>query len=552
MITESTSKIFSRTNSESPDNSVISPSPFAYVQCDKSSKILQATSNSSSFLDTSNRQLIGQSLWDYLPESSHNKKNRTLKNIEQTGSDQWILHHPDRGTWIEVNFLKEVDGFGAFLQDITTRVNAETLLEIKREILQSMALGSNFNQTTQLICNLIDKLVPGSITSILLLDQVKEVLMFQSGGTNLPPDLGELLDGLAPSKCAGSCGTAAFRGEPVYVEDTLTDPLWEQLVPVAKEYGIRSCWSVPIISDENQVLGTFAISNKRTGVPTAFQKELLQIAAHVAGIALKKHLNEAELDDHRTKLEELVEIRSQQLEESKKQLQESERLSSLGILCAGIAHEINNPLGLINLITYKTRKLIENCKCDSCEELSAQNREIEEQVDRCSKIINNVLRFARSEETEKSPTNLNDLLRRAIDFSRDFARKEDVEIDLHSDPALPEVSINNLEIEQVLVNVIRNAIQASEPHSKIRIESQIAVGGVKINIIDQGKGMSSEHLEHIFDPFFTTRVNEGGTGLGMSVSHGLILGNNGSIDVQSQPGEGTHVTIQLPLNGERS
>ena len=98
--------------------------------------------------------------------------------------------------------------------------------------------------------------------------------------------------------------------------------------------------------------------------------------------------------------------------------------------------------------------------------------------------------------------------------------------------------------------MIRNAIQASEPNSKILIESQIAVGGVKINIIDHGKGMSNEHLEHIFDPFFTTRVHEGGTGLGMSVSHGLIQGHNGSIEVQSQVGKGTHVTIQLPLKEE--
>ncbi|MGE0479534.1 MAG: PAS domain S-box protein [Phycisphaerae bacterium] len=230
---------------------------------------------------------------------------------------------------------------------------------------------------------------------------------------------------------------------------------------------------------------------------------------------------------------------------SQERLQRAERLVSIGTLAAGIAHEINNPVGgilmgaqsaLADLDDPSQRDFVRRCL-----------NEIVDDARRCGRIVKSVLRFARQEPTEKWPTDLSALLRRSIDMLRDLTEQRRITFRIDVAPDLPQVPVNPTEIEQVFVNLLRNAIQASSPGGTVDIAMHRIDDRVRMRIRDFGHGMSADTLERAFDPFYTTRQFEGGSGLGLSVVHGIVKAHGGNTVVQSSAGEGAEFTVDLPV-----
>lgn len=230
---------------------------------------------------------------------------------------------------------------------------------------------------------------------------------------------------------------------------------------------------------------------------------------------------------------------------SQERLQRAERLVSIGTLAAGIAHEINNPVGgilmgaqsaLADLDDPTQRDFVRRCL-----------NEIVDDARRCGRIVKSILRFARQEPTEKWPTDLSALLRRSIDLLRDLTEQRRIAFRINVAPDLPQVPVNPTEIEQVFVNLLRNAIQASSAGGTVDVAMQPIDGRVRIRIRDFGHGMSADTLERAFDPFYTTRQFEGGSGLGLSVVHGIVKAHGGNTVVQSSSGEGAEFTVDLPI-----
>jgi PAS domain S-box-containing protein len=250
---------------------------------------------------------------------------------------------------------------------------------------------------------------------------------------------------------------------------------------------------------------------------------------------------EGELARHRAHLEELVEQGTRELEASRERARRAERLASIGTLAAGIAHEINNPLGMIMLGLEEAadatgqpaivEKILKQAKDD---------------VRRCARIVKSVLRFAKDETTEKWIEDLNAVIRRALDFTREYARIHQVTLAERLAGSLPPIQANATEMEQVFVNLIHNAVHASAPGSAVTIETAGGGGRVRAVVRDHGAGMSEEQLSRAFDPFYTTRLDQGGTGLGLSTCHGIITDHGGTISIQSREGQGTSVVIDLP------
>ena len=243
-------------------------------------------------------------------------------------------------------------------------------------------------------------------------------------------------------------------------------------------------------------------------------------------------------------LEELVEQRTGELESSREQLRRAERLASIGTLSAGIAHEINNPVGMIllvaeNAITYKERPDTMHL-LDKCLDSIVMNAE------RCAYITNSVLQFARHEATEKTPVDLNGVIERGVLLTRKYAKEHDAAIDLKLAEDLPQVPANSVELEQVFVNLLRNAVDLAVDDVQIVIRTERTQDLVRVFVEDNGPGVAQRQVNHLFDPFFTTRREQGGTGLGLSIVHGIITGHGGTIDVESRLGEGTVFTIELP------
>ena len=251
---------------------------------------------------------------------------------------------------------------------------------------------------------------------------------------------------------------------------------------------------------------------------------------------------EEELARYRDHLEELVQQRTRALEESQERMRQAERLASIGTFAAGIAHEINNPLASILMTARHASRSVQDRGI-----VETLLREIIEDTERCARVVKGVLQFARQERSEKRPVNLNDVVRRARDLTRKYAQRRGVRLELTVSDNLPSVAANPTELEQVFVNVINNAIEASREGQVVGVRTEQASGKVRVRVQDRGRGMTAEERQHAFDPFFTTRAKEGGTGLGLSMVHGNVTDHGGTINIETESGQGTTVTIEFPL-----
>ncbi|TFG94058.1 MAG: HAMP domain-containing histidine kinase [Myxococcales bacterium] len=160
--------------------------------------------------------------------------------------------------------------------------------------------------------------------------------------------------------------------------------------------------------------------------------------------------------------------------------------------------------------------------------------------------MRSVLRFAKQEATERTRIDLRTCLTHAVDLARPYCREHDVALEVRIGSRPLEVLANATEMEQLVQNLMRNAAEACSPGGKIRVETDRAGGEVVVTVSDDGRGMSASELERAFDPFYTTRSREGGSGLGLSICHGIVRAHDGRIEIESVPGYGTRVRIRLP------
>ena len=222
-------------------------------------------------------------------------------------------------------------------------------------------------------------------------------------------------------------------------------------------------------------------------------------------------------------------------------LRQSERLASLGTFAAGIAHEINNPLNNILAAARAALSLPEGAPG-----MTQILEDVIESVKRCAQIVGGVLKFARQDPMQVAPTDVNSVIRAAIKLSASWTRGAHLDIQLNLAADLPMLDLQALSIEQALANLIFNAVQAEAKH--IAIASERQDNWALLRVCDDGHGIPAEHLSHVFDPFYTTRQRQGGTGLGLSLVHGIVSEHGGMIDAVSNPEEGTIFSIRLPIS----
>jgi PAS domain S-box-containing protein len=221
-------------------------------------------------------------------------------------------------------------------------------------------------------------------------------------------------------------------------------------------------------------------------------------------------------------------------------LRQAERLTSIGTLAAGIAHEINNPLASVVMTAQLLRRRAKDSKDDTL------LLNLLEDAKRCGRIVRSVQKFARQDPSERAPLDLNAVVRAAAELSSAHVRHAGVQLQLALAEDLPPVIGDPTELEQVVLNLVANAAHASASGQTVRVETAAGRQTVQLKVVDSGCGMPPDVQRHIFDPFFTTRVHEGGTGLGLSVVHGIVEDHQGTIDLDSTVGAGTIFTVTLP------
>ena len=229
-----------------------------------------------------------------------------------------------------------------------------------------------------------------------------------------------------------------------------------------------------------------------------------------------------------------------------KVMMQQDKMASIGRLAAGVAHEINNPL-----TTILTSALLIQEDTDPGDPNYQELQTIADEALRCRKIVSSLLDFARQNKPIKKQHNLNDVVRESVVLTRKQAAFNDVNLEQSLGENLPVANMDKDQLEQALINLILNAIEVTEPGGKVTISTRFVPESnwIEVEVSDSGKGIPEKDVARIFDPFFTTK--ESGTGLGLAITHGIIEQHGGTIDVKSQPGQGTRFTIRLPLdNGE--
>jgi two-component system NtrC family sensor kinase len=233
----------------------------------------------------------------------------------------------------------------------------------------------------------------------------------------------------------------------------------------------------------------------------------------------------------------------EKLHKAHEQLARTEKLTALGEMAAGVAHEINNPLGGILLYS---NLVLEDIPADSPAQENMQK--IIYQTNRCKGIVQNLLDFARAPTGDMLPLKINSIINTSLNLVKDQAMFHGIEIKTELAENLPEVVGDRARLEDAFLNLFINAAHAMNGKGTLTIKTRLSRNNsVKIFVSDTGKGIDKEHLPHIFEPFFTTKEPGQGTGLGLSIVYGIIRKHNGFIDAESEPGKGTTFVIFLPV-----
>ena len=249
----------------------------------------------------------------------------------------------------------------------------------------------------------------------------------------------------------------------------------------------------------------------------------------------------------------LIEKRDREAEKLNRQLLRARKLASVGELAAGVAHEINNPLAVILTESMVIRELTADEKDINPQfrdDLYNSLSQIDGQIQRCAHITQNLLNFSRRVSSASEFLNINDVIKEVVGFVEKKANSSGVGISLNLQHNLPQLKTDRFEIEQVFLNLINNAIDATEgtASGSVNIVSRLDTlrSGVVISVSDTGSGIPEDNLDRLFDPFFTTKPPGKGTGLGLSISYSIIKHLGGDIAVQSELGRGSVFSVFLP------
>jgi two-component system NtrC family sensor kinase len=330
----------------------------------------------------------------------------------------------------------------------------------------------------------------------------------------------------------GVIGRVAKTGETIATEEVSRSPL---LLPAAREAvaadGIRGFVCVPIRA-QGRVLGTLSLGRQ---VPEPFAAEdvrLLEATADQIGIALDNARLYSEL---RRQLEEL--------ERAQAQLIRAEKLAAVGELAAGVAHEINNPLttilGEVQLLAMSPIS----------EEARARLRVISEESGRAARLVQNLLLFARLYPPQRTRCLLSDQVKRVLDLKAYQFQVDNVSV-VTDFAAIPPVWADENQVQQVVLNLVQNAhhaMKSARGRGELLVRVRPVDGGVGIDLLDDGPGIPPEQLTRIFDPFYTTKPPGEGSGLGLSVSYGIVSEHGGRLWAENRPEGGAAFHLELPI-----
>jgi len=305
---------------------------------------------------------------------------------------------------------------------------------------------------------------------------------------------------------------------------------------------------------EKLIEGTKAISQMELDKPldiVGSSEELDDLAQSFEMMRSRLQTALGEINEFTQKLETKVEERTLQLKAAQKKLMHSDRLASLGQLSASVAHEINNPIaGVLNLSMLLQRMLKDDgVPPGRIEEFRKYLGQVVSETTRVGRIVSDLLAFSRRSKPQRVPADLNKIVRMTLSLVQHKMKLSNVTVEQLLCESLPAAACDASQIQQVVLNLVLNAAEATQSKSerRVTVSTERCGSEVRLVVADNGEGIQPENLTKIFDPFFTTKSEGKGVGLGLAVSYGIIQAHGGDIEVKSEAGEGATFIVTLPI-----
>lgn len=418
-------------------------------------------------------------------------------------------------------------------------------LGLIHEVVQEVIGLLDKQEVVQITAELLVQYFGYEFAVILLVDEDMKATVCGAGGSRAP-SVDQLLSELSYPVADSTGGITKHvleTGESTLVNDVSLSPIYRPL----KGWDANSELCVAL-NDGERIIGIMDIESS---IKNAFGQNDFMALESLAGI-LSSVISNA--DQYQRSQETVRQLQQTQQElqtrieaqmEAERKLIQAEKLAAVGEMAAGIAHELNNPL---TTVTGFTELVLDELPDDSVFRVDLGL--VLKEARRARDVVRRLLDFSRSSESERTRADLNELLDDVLSLTNHLMRTSGVQLDVSLGNKLPWVIVDRNQMKQVFLNLFHNALQAMPTGGRLVVKTgkrqKDGRKWVTTTIADTGDGISEEDRERIFEPFFTTRSEEGGTGLGLSVTYGIVSDHGGEIDVESELGKGTNFIVRLP------
>ncbi|MBI3151767.1 MAG: GAF domain-containing protein [Chloroflexi bacterium] len=416
-------------------------------------------------------------------------------------------------------------------------------LGLIHEVVQQVIGLNDKNEVAAIAAELVAQYFKYELAVILLLDDQRRFTIQGIGGTHAET-LKTALAGSEFIKAEGVTGQVAQTGESILVNDTMQNGLYKAI----KGWEARSEVCVAV-KDGDTILGIIDVESREQN---AFSHNDLIAMESLAGILASvvssanqyQKLQETVRQLRATEIELNARMEAQQSAENR--LLQAAKLAAVGEMAAGIAHELNNPL---TTVTGFSEIVLDELSEDSPHRTELEMVLLEAR--RASGVVRRLLDFSRQGERTRTRADINEVVNDVIALTRHLIQTNNVNLTLRLDEDLPWVSIDVNQMKQVLLNLIHNALQAMKGGGELLVSTYPARRETRdwivMRVKDSGSGISPADQSRIFEPFFTTKGDRGGTGLGLSVTYGIITDHGGTIEISSEPDLGSTFEVWLPV-----
>ncbi len=511
----------------------------------KDGSILRANLATCDMLGYTMEELCSMTVPDVAPELPSDAWAAHWEELRERGGMrlETLNRRKDGGVFpveVDVNMI-EFEGREynfACVHDITERRRMDALLMGQRDILRKVANGYPLSGTLEEMMLFAERQQAGMLCSFLFFDEKKGTLS-HAAAPSLPDAYSRIVDGISIGPAAGSCGTAAFRREPVTVREIATDPLWANYREIAAQFGLAACWSTPVFGKDGDLLGTFAMYFREPRGPDADDRELIEIITQTAAVAIDHARAGEKIRRLNASLERRVAHRTRELEEANQELES---------FSYSVSHDLRAPLR--HVLGYVD--LLKRAAEGQLSEKAARYMEtIGSAAEHMSELIDDLLSFSRMGRAEMrtDAVVLDDLVQRVIEVFEleSVGRKIEWKIG-----PLPEVSGDAAMLRLVFTNLIGNAVKYTSTREVACIEigcTEKKDGQAVIHVRDNGVGFDMQYAHKLFGVFQRLHRQEDfqGTGIGLATVRRIVARHGGTVSAEGAVERGATFSFAISL-----